>query len=149
MRKIYISLSLTNTPIDFINFIKEVKFDLKKQYEVLDFTELEQIKSVEVYEHSINCVLLSDFIVAICDYPSISLGYEISLALEKFSKPVIAFYKKGTKVSTFILGINHPMFTLNEYESKEDILNFIKEKELKHFKQSVQVDLCESDICKV
>lgn len=147
MRKIYLACSLTYAPKDFLEKIDELKNNIRKEYEVLDFVGLEKGTPQEVYEHDIKCVLMADMVVSICDYPAIGLGYEISLALEKYSKPTLALVHKDSKLSSLVEGINHPMFALKRYDSFDEILGLIKEKESQHFKIPVSVDICEEDVC--
>ncbi len=149
MKKIYIACALTYAPEDFIEQVNKLKDNLRKEYEVLNFIGLKNGTAKDVYEHDIKCVLMSDIVVAICDYPAIGLGYELSLALEKYSKPTLALVHKDIKLSRLVEGINHPMFTLKKYDSADEISGFIKEKELQHFKAPVSVNICEGDVCVV
>lgn len=147
MRKIYLACSLTHAPTDFLEKIDTLKNNLRKEYEVLDFVGLEKGTPQEVYEHDLRCVLTANIVVSICDYPAIGLGYEMSLALEKYSKPTLALVHNDSKLSRLVEGINHPMFTLKKYNSVDEILGLIKEKELQHFKIPISVDVCEGDVC--
>lgn len=150
MRKIYIGCSLTHAPADFVAKIEKLKNELRRDYEVLDFIGTEKGTPADVYKSDIQkCIAGCDIFVAICDYPAIGLGYEMGTAIEKYSKPTLGLIKEGLKVSRLVLGINHPMYTLKYYNTIENIISLIKEKELQHFKPTTPFDVCESDVCKV
>jgi len=51
-------------------------------------------KKVEQYERILKWINQCDVVVAESSYPSMGVGYEISLALEK-SKPVVVLYEEG------------------------------------------------------
>lgn len=57
----------------------------------------------------------------------------MGVALEKLQKPTLGLIKEGSNLSRLVLGIDHPMYTLAYYETLEDILTLIREKELRHF----------------
>jgi hypothetical protein len=139
MRKIYIGYSSVNAPKEFIHQVETFKAELKKDYEILESTGPEKLRSV----------LVCDIFVAVCDYQSLDLGYEMAVALEKYSKPTLVLLSKSTESQERIPGINHPMCTLNQYSSISEIPAFIKEKELKHFKPAAPAETCESDICAI
>jgi hypothetical protein len=153
MRKFYIAYSFTHAPKDFLDEMANLKEQLKKEYEILDFLDLEKNNptstAADVYKWDVKkCVAMCDMFVAICDHPAIGLGYELATALEKYSKPTLGIVKEGTKLTRLVEGIDHPMYTFKRYSTTEDIVNAIKEKELKHFKPVI-VEVCETDVCAV
>lgn len=66
--------------------------------EVYTLSEEQRIKNHTKLEKAIN---ESDFIVAESSYHSVSVGYEISMALHK-GKPVLILYKNGTRPPTLL-----------------------------------------------
>src|SRR3989338_5957975 len=127
MRKVYISANLADSPQDFKDMVSKLKEKLKEEYEILDAQ-----KSLP----------RSDFVIAICDHSSIDVGYDMATALEKYSKPTLGLAKAGMVVTRLVEGIDHPMYIFKTYNTVEDIETFIKEKELKHFKPAVPVEVC-------
>ena len=150
MIKIYIGCSLTHAPQDFLALVDKVKSELKKEYEVLEFLGLSKGTSEDVYKQDIQRnIVQCDMFVAICDHPSIGLGYEMAAALEKYSKPTIALAKEGSQISRLALGINHPMYTFKYYKDFAEILSLIKEKEQKHFKSNPISEASNTEVCDV
>src|SRR5882724_9174860 len=89
--KIYIGCSLTHAPEAFRVAVESLKQELRQQFEVFDFLGLVAGTAEDVYRWDINkCVAEADVFVAICDYTSLGLGYEIGTAVEKHHKPVLA-----------------------------------------------------------
>ncbi len=149
-RKIYIGCSLTHSPQEFKDLVTKLKGELSSEYEILEFLGLEKGTPADVYKADIlQGITRSDFLVALCDYPSIGLGYEMATALEKYSKPTLGLAHVDAKVTRFVEGIDHPMYTFKRYTFIEEIISSIKEKELKHFKPIAPVEVCETDVCAV
>ena len=149
-RKLYVGCSLTHSPQEFRDLVSVLKETLKKEYEVFEFVGLEAGTANDVYKEDIQkCVARCDFFVALCDYPSLGLGYELGTALEKYSKPTLGLGHQEANISRLVMGIDHPMYTFKRYSTSEEILDFIKEKELKHFKPVTPVEICETDVCTV
>lgn len=57
---------------------------------------LSNSEKIEFYKKVLKCIDSVDIVVSEVSYPSINVGYEISLALDK-GKPVIALYVKGNE----------------------------------------------------
>src|SRR3989344_5817513 len=125
-KKLYIGCSLTLLPLDkkdaFLSMIKEMKQELGKSFEILEFLGIGDIGSAreytsqEIYDWDIkNCVMKMDCMLAICDYPSLGLGYEMATAIEKRGIPVLAVAHKDAIVGRIIRGIDHINFEFYYY----------------------------------
>lgn len=109
--------------------ISEIKKELSKSFEILEFLGVGDIGSVrpftpqEIYDYDIRkCVMKADCMLAICDYPSIGLGYEMGTAVEKLGIPVLAMARKDAIVGRLIRGIDHKNFNFFYYNSAEEII---------------------------
>lgn len=71
------------------------------------------------YQKVLKMISWSDVVVAEVSTPSLNVGHELSLALEK-DKPVVAFYKKGHHPVLW-QGLKSDKFYLVEYSKIEDI----------------------------
>jgi len=125
MTKLYIGCSLIFASKEFINFVSELKLELKPYFEILEFVGLNGKTSQEVYAHDRKCVLESDLFLAICDYPSTGLGMEIGFAIENQKKLIIGS-KKNIKISKMLLGIPAEKVEFLEYENIEELVEFLK-----------------------
>ncbi len=133
-KKLYIGCALTNLPLDkkveFLRTIREVKNSLSEFFEVMEFLGVDdasQASPPEVYNFDIKeCVMKADCMLAICDFPSLGLGYEIATAVEKRGIPVLAMAHKDSEVTRLIRGITHPDFAFERYNSTEEIINATK-----------------------
>ena|SRR3990167_9018367 len=130
-KKLYIGCALTKLPSDreesFLQMLAEIKEGLKENFQIVEFLGVTGLapdaSPVEVYVHDIkNSVLKVDCMLAICDYPSLGLGYELGAAVEKGGIPVLAMAEKGTLVSKLIRGIDHRNFQFHYYDSVDDII---------------------------
>lgn len=138
-KKIYIGCGLTNLPEDtkenFLIMIHDIKIELAKYFEVLDFLGIDDIGTdhpytpEEIYHFDIHkCLMMTDYFLAICDYPATGLGYELGTAVEKREIPVLAVARVGAKVSRSIVGIKHPNFEFFYYNNTEEIVKKTLEK---------------------
>src|SRR3989344_2676933 len=144
-RKIYLAHCFSQAPHDFLNIIQDVRRDLEKEYEILSCKISEGTSANDFYKESIkNCLPRCDIFVAFCDYPATGLGYELAVALEKYSKPTLGLAQEGIKITRMVQGIDHPMYTFKRFKTQEDIIFLIKEKESRHFKSVVPVEVCET-----
>ena len=125
--KIYVGCSLTQAPEQFIEEVENLKKILRqKGHKVFDFVGLVAGTPKDVYRWDIHrCVAECDFLIAICDYPSIGLGYELGVAIEKLGKRVLAVAHKDTKITRLILGVDHPRFEFCRYEELDDVANLV------------------------
>ncbi len=134
--KIYVGCAITTVPEDkadeFVALINSVKNSIRDSgHEVLEFRTalFPDATDEEVYIHDIHdCVGTADAMLAICDHSSIGLGYELATAIEKRGIPVVAVAHKDIKISKLVLGISHPKFVFERYDTAEDIVPIL----LKH-----------------
>lgn len=84
----------------------------------------------DVYVHDIDlCVRKCDLLVAICDYPSIGLGYEMGTQGEARKKPTLAVAKAGRTVTKIVLDTRTPGYEFRYYKSLvDDVYNMVIEK---------------------
>ena len=109
--------------------IDELKKELGNHFEILEFLGIGDIGSArpytpqEIYDYDIRkCVMKTDYMLAICDYPSIGLGYEMATCVEKRGIPVLAIAHKGQTVGRIIRGIDHKNFHFIYYDSVDEII---------------------------
>lgn len=106
--------------------ISKIKKKLNKSFEVVEFLyngKNLRVTPHEVYKHDIkNCVMQADCMLAICDFASLGLGYEIATTIEKRGLPVLAVAHKDSVVSRLIRGIDHKNFQFHYYDSVDDII---------------------------
>jgi nucleoside 2-deoxyribosyltransferase len=116
--KLYVGCSLTGASEKFKNSIEKLKDDLRAEgYEVFDFVGLVSGTPADVYNWDIgHCVRDCDALVGICDFPSIGLGYELSVATA-LKKPVLAIAQKDSLVTRLVLGAAavEPNFRFERY----------------------------------
>jgi len=126
--KLYIGCGLTHAS-DFTSQVEELKLQLRKDYEVFEFLGLEKGSAADVYHWDIEtCVAGCDLFVAICDFASIGLGYEIAAAALAYKKPVLAVAQSDALVTRLILGARVPNFSFARYNHMSDIPKLIQAK---------------------
>jgi hypothetical protein len=126
--RLYVGCSLTHASEEFKQRIDNLKDALRKDFEVLNFLGLVEGTPQDVYQWDIhNCVASCDLFLAVCDFPSLGLGYEMGTAVEKLSKPTLAVAQEESKVGRFFLGIQQPHYSFMRYKNIEDIPALIKE----------------------
>ena len=129
MFKIYVGCAIAQAPPEFLEAILSLKKVLRGSYSVFDFVPPTVGTPTEVYRNDIDmCVAECDLLLAICDYPSLGLGYEMGTAIERFDKPVLAVACLGVPVSRLITGIPHEKFLFRRYSTLSDVLQFVNEK---------------------
>lgn len=103
--KLYVGCSLTQAPESFKASVEQFKTGLRENgYEVFDFVGLVNGSEEDVYNWDIgHCVQDCDALVAVCDEPSIGLGWEMAVAV-KLGKPVLALAHHEAKVTRLVLG---------------------------------------------
>ena len=84
------------------------------------------IQPEEVFLRDTAWVEDCDAVVAEVSTPSHGVGYEIALALS-LGKPVLCCYQSGRRVSKMILGNNHPLIQLSEYDELHQIVTLVRE----------------------
>ncbi len=102
--KLYVGCSLTHAPDDFCEDVNALKSKLKETYEVYDFVGKIAGTAEDVYRWDIEyCVANCDVFLAICDYASIGLGWELNEAIS-LGKNVIGAAHKDAQISRLVLG---------------------------------------------
>lgn len=103
--KIYVGACLTRSPDSFLDAVENLKRSLRAEgYEVLDFVGLIKGNPTDVYTYDLKqCVEACDAFVAVCDYPSIGLGWELAEAT-RLGKPVLMLAHKDARVTRMIIG---------------------------------------------
>jgi hypothetical protein len=125
--RIYIGCSLTHAPEAFRMAVESLKQELRQQFEIFDFLGLVAGTAEDVYRWDINkCVAEADLFVAICDYTSLGLGYEIGTAVEKHHKPVLAVAHQDAHISRLILGVTEPCFDFKRYKEFSEVAGLVK-----------------------
>ncbi|HVS79118.1 MAG TPA: hypothetical protein VHD84_02425 [Candidatus Saccharimonadales bacterium] len=106
-KKLYVGCALTHATEEFRASIEKLKGTLRAEgYVILDFFWVKEADPTpkDVFEWDIrNCVKNCDGFVAICDHPSLGLGYELAEAAN-LGKPILGVAHKDTKVTRLILG---------------------------------------------
>lgn len=126
--KVYVGCSLTHAPEEFKMQVEELKQRLRGLLgvEVLDFLGVVGGTPHDVYVHDIlNCVCKSDVMIAICDYPSTGLGWEMATQIGR-GKTLLAFGHKDSTITRLILDPRIPGYSFNRYETLEDIFQVFR-----------------------
>lgn len=105
--KLYVGCALTHADEKFRSGVEKLKKNLRAEgYDVLDFLWVldDDPTPKQVFDWDIgHCVKDCDAFIAICDYPSLGLGYETAEAVNR-KKPVLALAHKDSKVTRLIRG---------------------------------------------
>lgn len=116
MANLYVGCSLTQAPEQFKNDVEAFKTVLKNKHTVFDFIGLVNGTPHDVYMWDIHkCVATCDALIAVSDYPSLGLGYELGVAIEKLEKPTLILAQTDSKVSRLLYGIEKPFVTIQRY----------------------------------
>jgi hypothetical protein len=73
--------------------------------------------------------------IAVCDYASNGLGYEMATMIEKHGKPVLAVAHKNAVVSRLILGIDSSCFEFVRYDNLDEVYCLLEDFVKHHFQQ--------------
>ena len=79
----------------------------------------------DVYRRDVNWINASDALIAEVSVPSHGVGYEIGYALG-LSKPVLALYQEGRKVSKMISGNPDPNLLVKSYQNPEQAVELVR-----------------------
>ena len=69
-------------------------------------------------------------LIALCDLPSIGLGWEMGVAVEQYKKPVLALAHRDAKVSRLPIGAEcarNPNYQLVRYDDFHHLLMLVLE----------------------
>jgi nucleoside 2-deoxyribosyltransferase len=132
--KIYVGCALTNAPQEFCDSVYELKRALRGvRCEVFDFLGTTKGTPADVYRRDIiECVEKCDLFIAVCDFPSTGLGYEISHALSLDIR-VLACAHEEAQVSRLIAGIPNRLFSLHRYRALEHDIPPMVSQKMKRF----------------
>lgn len=127
---VYVACSLTHASPEFIAEVEVFKKKLKSFCNVLRFLGLIKGSPYDVYRQDIHeCVRKSDLVVAICDLPSIGLGYEIGTQIEARGMPCLAIAHEKSHVTRFIHDTRQPGFEFKRYSNlQKDGVKMVKDK---------------------
>lgn len=127
--KVYVGCALTHATESFKVQVSEMKERLKENgYDVLEFVGLSAGSAKDVYEHDIHgCVAKCDAFVAVCELPSIGLGYELCYAVEVRKIPTLAIASDTVKVTRLVEGITADCFTFTQYNQTETLYGAVYE----------------------
>jgi hypothetical protein len=131
-KKIYLACGLTCLPKDeeeqFLELIEELKWFLHARFQLLEWVGTVAGTAELVYERDIEeCVMTTDYMVALCDYPSTGLGDGLAVANLIRRIPILAFAHNRRRVTRLVLGIPNPNFTFRRYESINNIKELVSE----------------------
>jgi hypothetical protein len=123
--RLYVGCALTLASEEFKASVEAFKDRLRAEgYEVFDFLGLVEGTIADVYKWDIgHCIGDCDIFLAICDLPSIGLGYELCEAV-RLKKPVLAVAHKDTKVTRLLLGAAEvePNLHFERYDELTDVI---------------------------
>lgn len=128
MKKLYIGCSLTYAPEDFRNSVEELREQLRDKFEILDFIGLNAGTAGDVYRWDIEkCVKSADAMLAIVDYPSIGLGWELAIATNR-NIPVLAAAHEESKVTRLLVGAaeEHDNLEFVRYKDINEVVGKLK-----------------------
>ena len=83
----------------------------------------------EIYTSDINWLAKSDLVIAEVSIPSLGIGYELAFA-EKLGKKVICLYDNNSNTSLSAMIGGNSNFSIVKYNSLEEILNYLDNKNL-------------------
>ncbi len=129
--KVYVGCSLTHAPAEFRQAVEDLKIKLREICEVLEFKGLsDDHLPNDVYRHDIlGCVCECELLVAICDYPSLGLGWEMAVQSEKRAMPVLAVAHLSSKVSKLVLDPQLPGYEFHRYINLvDDVYMMVEER---------------------
>ncbi|HSX35266.1 MAG TPA: hypothetical protein VLF62_06515 [Candidatus Saccharimonadales bacterium] len=129
-KQLYVGCSLSHAPEAFKTAVEDLKNALRaKGYVVFDFVGLVNGTSKDVYNWDIgHCVGDCDALIAICDEPSIGLGYEMNEAI-RLKKPVLAVAHTDALVTRLVLGAAEvePNLRFERYSKLADVAELVDE----------------------
>ena len=126
--QLYVGCALTDASEEFKEQVEHFKHALRaERYEVFDFVGLVNGTSLDVYNWDIkHCVKNCQALIAICDFPSIGLGYEMNEAVN-LKKPVLAIAHKDSKVTRLVHGAAEvePNLRFETYLKLNDVIPLV------------------------
>jgi hypothetical protein len=134
MIKVYVACSLTYAPQYFKDEVDELKRRLAGICEVLHFKGLSDDNIPrDVYIHDIEeCVCKCDLLLAVCDYPSTGLGWEMAVQAELRHKPILAVAHQDAKITKLILDPSVLDYEFRRYKNLSDDVYDLTASKIKH-----------------
>jgi hypothetical protein len=130
--KVYVGCGLTHAPEEFKAEVENFKDLLRtiENVEVLCFLGVTDGTFRDVYVHDIkNCVRKCDLLIAIFDYPSTGLGWEVATQVEDRRKPAIGLGQTMSHITRLVLDPDNPHYQFHRYESLcQDGFELVKSK---------------------
>ena len=117
-KNLYVGCSLTQASEGFKADVERTKAELGKRWHVMEFLGLVDGDEFDVYQRDIvENVGGCDAFVAICDEPSIGLGWELREAVG-LGKPTLAVAHEDAKITRLLLGATgfNDNLTFRRYE---------------------------------
>ncbi len=105
--------------------VEVLRFKIKKPEDTFD------VYQIDIQEHVMAC----DMMLAVCDYPSTGLGYEIATMVELHHKPLLAVAHENADVSSLILAVesHNTGFTFARYKNLlADVPDLLRQTVEKH-----------------
>jgi hypothetical protein len=132
--KLYVGCALNNAPEGFAEKVIEMRSVLSRDphYQILEFLGKGGTPE-DVYRFDIEeCVEKADAMLAVCDYPSLGLGFEMAVHCKGNKKPLLAIAHTDANVSRLVIGIhNAGPFSFERYgnlsEAPGMLEHFLKE----------------------
>lgn len=127
---VYVGCSLTHAPKEFWAEVEAFKEKLRSFCNVMCFLGVNGHPANEIYEWDIQqCVYKCDLMVAICNLPSIGLGYEMATQVEARRMPCLAIAQENAKVTDLIWDTRQPGYEFRRYKILEkDAVEMVIEK---------------------
>lgn len=127
MIKLYVGCGLTHASKNFKQNVEEFKERLSQipNVSMLKFLGLVDGTAHDVYVHDIvDCVRQCDIMVAICDEPSIGLGWEMAEQTRR-GRPLLAFGHENSIISRLILDPQLTRYQFYRYQTFDDIYKIV------------------------
>lgn len=129
MIKLYVGCDLTHASDNFKQKVTELKSRFRKipEIQVLEFLGTTKGTPRDVFVHDIiDCVCACDVMVAICDEPSIGLGWEMATQVTR-GRPLLAFGHLDSKITRLVLDPDVSNYQFYRYEDFDDIYEIVME----------------------
>jgi hypothetical protein len=125
--KLYVGCALTNASETFKDEVLAFKETLRERgHEVFEFVGLTAGDDEQVYRHDLSCVRKSELFIAICDYPSTGLGWELGDAASRNKKVLMASQQPITRMVTGSAKVE-PNFYYTRYNEISDLIPKVDE----------------------
>ena len=128
-KRLYVGCGLTNAPEEFIRCVIQLREDLRRDFEILDFwTPIilgGEKNPAKIVQFDIEQLKASEVMLGICDHPSFGLGFETAHALWGSKKTLLVAHRDAL-ISAFPLGLANPFYRFEFYDVFSDIANLTR-----------------------